>query len=137
MNSMGQLSERDITAILELHDRWLKEELAGNEYQIIRFCTDDIRWIPPNTRPLEGKATIAKYLAGNHVELKDIQIADTRVYGSDSLAYLTSNFSTRYVTQQTAGIHESTGTHLWILRNEAGVWQVTVVAWSSWDQGSK
>lgn len=131
---MAQLPDQDITAIRELHDRWLKAELAGDDSQIIAVCADDIKWIPPDLPPLQGKAAIAEYLDNNRVALKEIQIANTSVYGSGSIAYLISNFCSRYVSQQSSEIQESTGTHLWILRKEAECWQVVVVAWSSWQR---
>jgi hypothetical protein len=34
---MPQLSDHDFRAIIELHDRWLEEELAGNEAHITKL----------------------------------------------------------------------------------------------------
>ena len=129
---MPQLSDHDLKAIIELHDRWLEEELAGNEAQIISFCTDSVRWMPPGVPPLEGKEAIAQYLENNRVDLQGVTFTRTTVEGNDSVAYLMSDFSARYFTQASSEIQESTGMHLWILHKEAEVWRVAVVAWSSW-----
>ena len=129
---MPQLSDHDLKAILELHDRWLEEELAGNEAQIISFCTDSVRWMPPGIPPLEGKHAIAQYLDNNRVDLQEVTFTRTTVHGNDSVAYLMSEFSSRYFTQDSSEIQESTGTHLWILRKEAELWRVAVVTWSLW-----
>ena len=129
---MSQLSHLDLKAILELHDRWLHEELAGNEANIISFCTESVRWMPPGIPPLEGKHAIAQYLANNRVDLQEVIFTRTTVQGNDSVAYLMSDFSSRYFTQGSSQIQESTGTHLWILHKEAELWRFAVVAWSSW-----
>lgn len=129
---MPQLSDDDLKAIVELHDRWLEEELAGNDAYIISFCMDSVRWMPPGIPPLEGKHAIAQYLDNNRVDLQEVTFTRTTVHGNDSVAYLMSDFSSRYFTQHSSEIHESNGTHLWILRKEAELWRVAVVAWSSW-----
>ena len=129
---MRELADDDLKAIIELHDRWLEEELAGNEAHIISFCTESVRWMPPGVPPLEGKEAIAEYLENNRVDLQEVTFTRTTVQGNDSVAYLMSDFSARYFTQDSSEIHESTGMHLWILRKEAEVWRVAVVAWSSW-----
>ena len=133
MNSMSELSGQDVNAIDEVHRRWIREELAGNSSQVIEFCTDDVRWIPPNAPPLVGKEAIAKYLDDNSVELKDVQVKDVLIRGSDSVAYLTSGYQSRFVVEGQTDVQECTGTHLWILRKTGdGVWRVAIVAWSSW-----
>ena len=129
---MPQLSDDDLKAILALHDRWRDEELAGNESHILSFCTDSVRWLPPGIPPLEDKHAIAQYLENNRVDLHKVVFTRTSVDGNDSVAYLTSDFSSRYSLPGSSEIHECTGTHLWILRKEAGLWRVAVVTWSSW-----
>jgi uncharacterized protein (TIGR02246 family) len=131
---MSELSEQDLKAIEALHSRWMQEELAGNATQTIALCTADVKWIPPDSPPLETKDAISKYLNASTVEVKDIQIKDLEVRGSDTVAYLIANYHSRFLIEGEAEPQESTGTHLWILRKESeGIWRVAVVAWSAWE----
>jgi uncharacterized protein (TIGR02246 family) len=132
--NMSELSDQDVEAIEAIHDQWIREELAGNSSQIVELCTNDVMWIPPDAPPLVGKEAIAQHLNDNSVNLKDVQIRDVVIRGSDSVAYLTSNYCSRFVAEGTFEMQEASGTHLWVLRNTgAGVWRVAVVAWSSWE----
>ncbi len=130
---MSELSEQDVEKIEEIHNLWIKEELARNSSQTIELCADDVTWIPPDAPPLVGKQAIAKYLNDNAVDLKDVQIKDVLIRGSDTLAFLTSDYYSRFAAAGANETQEATGTHLWVLRKtRGGVWQVAVVAWSSW-----
>jgi ketosteroid isomerase-like protein len=145
---MSELTGEDFAAIQEIHDRWLRAELQGDHFQVIELCTDDVSWIPPDAHPLNGKEAIARYLAENAVELKDIQVKDVVIRGNGSVAYLIGYYHTWFKLPveakiqdgkmhdtkiHDAKIHESTGAHLWILRRtEDGTWQVAIVSWSYW-----
>jgi ketosteroid isomerase-like protein len=130
MNNMSELSNPDLQTIEEIHTHWISEELAGNSVEIVELCTNDVVWVPPNAPALVGKEAIKQYLNDNSGELKDIQIRDVVIRGNESVAYLTSNYWSRYVAEGTSGMQEATGSHLWVLSKTAGVWQVAVVAWS-------
>lgn len=131
--NMSELSDQDMEAIEEIHNRWIREELAGNNSEIIELCADDVKWMPPDAPPFAGKKTIAQYLSDNVVHLKNIQISDVVIYGSDSVAYLTSNYHTRFVIKEDSLTQEATGSHLWVLKKTtAGVWQVAIVTWTCW-----
>ena len=133
---MSELSDQDLEAIEEIHNHWIREELAGNNSRIIELCTDDVRWIPPNARPLVGKTAVAKYLNDNSVDLKDVQVGDVVISGGSSVAYLTSNYCSRFIIDGNSEMQEAVGAHLWILKKTvAEGWRVAIVAWSSWDQG--
>ncbi len=130
---MFQLPEQDVAAIEEVHDRWIAAELTEDLSRVIELCTEDVSWIPPNAAPISGKEAIIRYLSENNAILKDIQVEDLVIRGSGSLAYLTSNYRTRFVDAGGSEIQVATGTHLWILRrSEDGRWRVAIVTWSSW-----
>ncbi|HZI86071.1 MAG TPA: nuclear transport factor 2 family protein [Pyrinomonadaceae bacterium] len=129
---MAELSERDLVEINELHDKWIGTELAGNSSQLVDLCAEEIQWIAPDARPLRGKEAIAQYLEATTVELRQVDLDDVLIGGSDMTAYLTSNYRTRFSSKGHSEIHEATGTHLWIFRKIDGKWQIVVVAWSSW-----
>ena len=130
---MTELSDRDLTNIEELHDVWIAKELEGKGSEVLDLCTDAVQWLRPDAPPIVGKEEVAKYLATDPVKLLAVDISNLSVDGSGSVAYLTSNYSTRYLTESHSAIaHEAKGTHLWILRREEDRWRVAVVAWSSW-----
>ena len=131
---MSELSDQDVNEIEEIHNRWIAEELAGNSSHVIDFCTDDVKWIPPNAPPLVGKETIAEYLKNNAVDLRHVQVKDVMIRGSGPVAYLTSDYYSRFTVEKATEIQEVTGTHLWVLRKiENGRWQVDLVTWSVWE----
>ncbi|MCM3901841.1 MAG: DUF4440 domain-containing protein [Pyrinomonadaceae bacterium] len=136
-NNMSELSDQDLEAIEEIHNYWIREELAGNGSRVIELCTDDVRWMPPNAPPLVGKPAIAQYLSDSTVGLKDVQAGDVVICGSGSVAYLTSSYHSRFVVEGGWELQEAAGTHLWILRKTGGgAWRVAVVAWSLWGPGN-
>lgn len=133
--SMSELSGQDVDAIEEVHNRWIREELAGNSSQVIELCTDDVKWIPPNAPPLVGKQAIAQYLNDSFVELKDVHVKEVMIRGSGSVAYLTSGYHSRFVGEGQTEM-QGAGTHLWVLRKTGGgACRVAIVAWSLWEGG--
>ena len=130
---MAGLTYQDVEAIKDIHDRWIAKELEGNSSQVVDFCTNDIQWIPPDARPVAGREAVANYLNAFKVEIKEVEVTDLWIRGADSLAYLTSNYRSRFLTEDTSEMHEVAGTHLWLLRKtQRGDWRVAVVTWSSW-----
>jgi ketosteroid isomerase-like protein len=130
---MTELSEQDLNSIKDLHDIWIAKELEGNGPEVVDVCTDDVQWLRPDGPPIVGKEEIVHYLASERVKLLTVDVTDVSVQGSGSFAYLTSNYTTRYLTEGHSEIpHEEKGTHLWVLRKEGDQWRVAIVAWSSW-----
>lgn len=130
---MSALSQEDLKAIEALHNDWIAMELAGSGSQVITLCTNDVMWIPPNSPPLEGKAAVNTYLNANRVCLKDVQIKDVEIRGSGAVAYLSSNYRSKFSIEGLSQNQEATGTHLWILQKSTDdVWRVALVAWSLW-----
>lgn len=132
VNNAFELTQRDVREIKDLHDAWIAKELAGHSSQLLDLCAEEIQLIPPDMRPLCGKEAIARYLEDDKVALQQVDVDDVFVSGSDTTAYLTSNYRTRYLAAGASEIHEATGTHLWVLRKQDGKWRVVVVTWSSW-----
>lgn len=131
--SMSELSGQDVNAIEEVHNCWIREELAGNIAQVIELCMNDVKWIPPNAPPLVGKEAIEQYLNESSEELKDINVKEVMISGSGSVAYLTSCYHSRFMVEGQTEMQEATGTHLWVLRKTgSGEWRVAIVAWSLW-----
>jgi ketosteroid isomerase-like protein len=103
---------------------------------ILQLCTDDVMWIPPNFPAIVGKEAITQWLSGAEVEIRDLHIANLNIDGAGSVAYLTCNYSTAYITGRSEVMAKADGTHLWILRKLAdGEWKVAIITWSSWEAG--
>jgi ketosteroid isomerase-like protein len=133
LNTMKELSEQDINNIKNLHEIWIAKELEGNGSDAVDLCTEDAQWLPPDAPPIVGKKEIRNYLTTERVNLLTVEAIDVSVQGSGSVAYLISNYTTRYLTEGHSEIaHEAKGTHLWVLRKEGDRWRVAVVTWSSW-----
>lgn len=130
---MNELSRQDLANIKDLHDIWIAKEVAGYESEVVDLCTDDVKWLPPDGPPILGKEEVREYLTQQHVRVLAIDAPLDSVEGNGSIAYLITNYRTRYITEGHSDVkHEAKGTHLWILRNEDDVWRVAVVTWSSW-----
>jgi ketosteroid isomerase-like protein len=130
---MTELLDQDVDKIKEVHNRWMELELSGENSKLVDLCTEDIQWLVPNASPIAGKEAIANYLDTNRVDVKEIDLTNLSIHGSGSLAYLTSDYRTRFLTPGHSEMHEARGTHLWVLRkSDRHVWRVAAVAWSSW-----
>ena len=130
---MTQINDHDVQTITDLHNRWIAHELAGATSKLVDFCTDDTQWMPPDGPPIVGKESVANYLTSMKMELTEIDIMDLSISGTDSFAYLMSNYRTQFLTGGHTGIHEAKGSHLWILQKAGdGDWRIAVLAWSSW-----
>lgn len=132
---MSKFPEQDVRAIQDIHYRWLSEERQGNPVGVLQWCTEDVRWIPPDSPLLAGKEAIRKWLESDKVEIKSLEVANLQIHGSGSLAYKTGDYSTSYVEPHSSEIYRVSGTHLWVLHKSSDQeWQVAVVAWNSTEE---
>ena len=99
---MLTLPEKDIEAIEQIHRRWIEAELSGNALQVLRFCTDDVRWMVPGAEVLVGKEA-ASLLVHTGTQIVDIETEDVEVCGSGDVAYKTSKYTTRFVAEGQTG----------------------------------
>jgi ketosteroid isomerase-like protein len=130
---MMELVQHDIDKIQALHNLWLNLEIAGASSKLVELCVDEIQWMPPDAQPIVGKEAVLKYLNGISVQVESIDITNLSIRGSDSIAYLTSDYRTRFLTEGDLGVDEARGSHLWILTKvESGEWRLALLAWSSW-----
>ena len=127
--SMLTLPEKDIEAIERIHRRWIDAELSGNALEVLRFCTDDVRWMVPGSEVLVGKEAV-NLLVHTGTQIVDIQTADVEVCGSGDVAYKTSKYTTRFVAEGTDSEQVARGSHLWILHKQDNEeWKVALVTW--------
>jgi uncharacterized protein (TIGR02246 family) len=77
---VSELSSHDLQAIADLHKRWIDAELAGDSLAVLRLCTDDVVWIPPDSPVLEGREAIIRWLKRAEVQIISIEISDLRTW---------------------------------------------------------
>ena len=128
---MLTLPKEDIEAIEQIHRRWIEAERSGNPLDVLRFCTDEVRWMVPNSQVLVGKEA-ASLLLHTGTEIVDVQTANIQICGSADIAYKTSDYTTRFVAEGTGNERVARGTHLWILHKQQNAeWKVALVTWQA------
>lgn len=126
VTSMAELGDKDISAIEDLHSRWIAEERRGDVQAMLDLCADDVMAMPPTAATRYGKASLAQLLESDD-PIQDLSIVNLRVHGSGSVAYLTSNYSSHLGTN---GGREFRGTRLWVLRKVGDEWRIAIMSWS-------
>ena len=96
------------------------------------LCADDIELWPPDAQPLLGREAVSAWMARGSTRIHSIEITDRHIRGSNEIAYLTANYKTMFSLKEDSTLRKSRGSHLWIVRRQAGTWVVTLVAWSLW-----
>ena len=130
---MSDLSAVDLQAIEQLHTSWLNYERAGDNLSLLKLCTDDVMWLPPNSPALIGQQAIIRWLLSSEAKIIKVEITDLLIRGSDSIAYKTSNYSTDYVGADGSETKTVTGAHVWILHKLQDAWKVALVTWSMFE----
>ncbi len=52
---MFNLPEKQIEAIQQIHQKWIEAEKQGRSSDVLQYCTDEVRWMVPNSEVLIGK----------------------------------------------------------------------------------
>jgi ketosteroid isomerase-like protein len=129
---MSGLPEHAVREIEQIHSKWLEFETAGDVRSFMGLCADDIELWPPDARSLIGREVVSASMARGTARIHSIEISERRIRGSNELAYLTANYKTTFSLGENSAPTRSSGSHLWILRRQAGRWVVTLVNWSRW-----
>jgi ketosteroid isomerase-like protein len=127
------LSQESIREIERIHSKWIRIEAAGENRHLLDLCADEIEFWPPDSPPAVGRKAVVDQISSGSERVESIEITDRRIRGSNDIAYLTASYKTKLLSAQNGMTREMLGSHLWILQNRAGTWQVTLVAWSRWD----
>jgi ketosteroid isomerase-like protein len=129
---MNGLPEDAVREIEQIHSRWIELEVAGQHHGLIALFADDIELWPPDAPPLLGRAAVSAWMVRGTTKIHRIDITERRVRGSNEIAYLTANYKTTFSLREDSITRQSRGSHLWILRKQAGTWAVTLASWSVW-----
>jgi ketosteroid isomerase-like protein len=129
---MSAFSEDAVQEIEQVHSRWTEFEAAGEPHSLMALCADDIELWPPDAEPLLGREAVSAWMDRGSARIHSIEITERRIRGSNEIAYLTANYETTFSLKEDSTPRKSRGSHLWILRKQAGTWVVTLVAWSLW-----
>ncbi|MFI5092174.1 MAG: YybH family protein [Candidatus Acidiferrales bacterium] len=129
---MNGLTEDAVREIEQVHARWIELEVAGKNHGLVALCAEDIELWPPDAQPLVGRAAVSAWMVRGTTRIHRIEITERRIRGSNEIAYLTANYKTTFFLKEDSTARESRGSHLWILRKQAGKWVVSLVSWSLW-----
>lgn len=127
------LSQESIKEIERIHCNWIQIEAAGENRRLLDLCAEEIEFWPPDSPPVVGRKAVVDQISSGTERIESIEITDRRIRGSNDIAYLTASYKTKLSPGHNGMAREILGSHLWILQNHAGTWQVTLVAWSRWD----
>src|ERR1700747_1678546 len=130
---MIALSEDFLPEIEQVHSRWTEFEAAGEAHSLMALCSDDIELWPPDAQPLLGRAAVSAWMARGSTRIHSIEITERHIRGSNEIAYLTANYKTTFSLKEDSTPRKSRGSHLWILRKQAGTWVVALLACSFWE----
>jgi ketosteroid isomerase-like protein len=129
---MGELTKDALRKIEQIHSSWIEFEVAGQHDCLMALCADDIELWPPDAQPLLGRAAVSAQMAHGTTRIHSIEITNRRIRGSNEIAYLTASYKTTFSSAKDSTPRQVVGSHVWILRERAGMWFVTLVNWSSW-----
>jgi ketosteroid isomerase-like protein len=130
MNHWEELTQEDISEIEKIHHLWINAEVQGNSLDILNFCSDNVRWMIPNSEILIGKEAARPLLVTSNIKILEIHTDKLEIQGSQTFAYKTSRFKTRLIVLEARQEQVITGNHLWILqKSKSEEWKVTFVTW--------
>lgn len=127
-----ELTEDSVRQIEHVHSNWIRMEAAGESSHLLALCADDIEFWPPDGPPAVGRKAIMAWLDAGGEKIQNIEISNRRIRGSNEIAYLTAWYKTTLASRKNRAGRQISGSHLWILQNRAGTWQVSLVTWSRW-----
>jgi ketosteroid isomerase-like protein len=133
---MDELTKDALREIEQIHSNWIEYEVAGEDHSLMALCADDIELWPPNAQPLLGRAAVSAQMAHGTTRIHRIEITGRRIRGSNEIAYLTASYKTTFSSAEDSIPRQAVGSHLWILRKQAGTWGVYLVSWSLWDHAA-
>ena len=129
---MSGLPEDAVREIEQIHARWLEFETAGDVRGLVALCAQDIELWPPDARPVIGCEAVSALMERGTARIHSIEINERRIRGSSEFAYLTASYKTEFSPSVSSSPTSSSGSHLWILRRQAGAWVIALVSWSVW-----
>jgi len=127
---MEEITQDAVREIEQIHSSWIEFEVAGQGQSLIAFCADDIELWPPDALPLIGRSAVSAEMAQATTKTHCVEITDRRIRGSNEIAYLTASYKTTFSSAEEPTPRQACGSHLWILRKQAGTWVISLVSWS-------
>jgi ketosteroid isomerase-like protein len=128
-----ELTQDSVREIEDIHSSWIQIEIAGDNGRLLDLCGDDIEFWPPDSPPAVGRDAIMAQINSGSKRIQSIEISDRRIRGSNEIAYLTASYKTKLSAAENRTGAQIHGSHIWVLQNRAGTWQIRLVAWSRWD----
>lgn len=128
MHRCMELTQESIAQIERIHSDWIQMEAAGENRRLRDLCADEIEFWPSDGPPTAGRKAILAQISSGSERVESIAIGDCSIRGSNDIAYLTASYKTKLFSPQNGTSREILGSHLWILKNYGGTWQIILVA---------
>lgn len=124
------LTEEDRAAIRESIESLREATLAGDWAAYAGHFTEDGAALPPNGRPLEGRAAIEEWASGYSVS--GFTMEETTLEGEGGLAYRRGTFSIRLTPpgMEEEVTDEGKLVEIWQEQSD-GSWEIAVSIWNS------
>ena len=120
----------DSDELLQLHNNWIDAELRGDVEQVLKLCTDDVQFLPPDAKLVVGKQAVREFLVTSASPLIRVDTFDVRFEASETLAFKTCRFTTDIAPTDSGRVGSTvTGIHVWLLRHVESSWLVSYVTW--------
>jgi uncharacterized protein (TIGR02246 family) len=122
----------DVEEITSVRATYIKAENAGDVEGILRTCTEDIVFIPPESPPVEGKEAAREFL-GDFLEAFSVELDLTShgVVVDGDLAY---DWGTVSGTMSPDGGDSQSVSNTYLIvfeRNDEGSWQQSKHVWNA------
>jgi ketosteroid isomerase-like protein len=123
-------------AIDEGHERFLAAMRANDPTALLRELTDDVRFMPPNQAPVEGKAAVRGWYEGVLAEATtvDVQVSARQVVVTGDWGIEEGHYD--WTLKPTAGgapfVARGSFLAIW-RRDQGGAWKACRDIWNSTD----
>src|SRR5947208_15716358 len=121
------LSSADVSAIRALREPWIKACLKRDWNSLLRMCTDDVIFMPPNEAAVQGAN--ARPWLDNFPIIKTMDWDIEHVEGNGDLAWLRGWVK---MTLDVSGQQiRFNGKYADVCRKQSGSWRFAAVMWNS------
>lgn len=122
----GGYPSDDTAAICEVHDEWIRREIAGESLRDL--CDDDLVLLPQEGPPVVGLENAAEWMSRGSTNVQFIEITERTIEIRGEVAALSARFRTCVDGPET-GRTWVNGRHQWVLRRKDTRWCVSTVTW--------
>ena len=124
------LSEKDVTDIKAVVDRWVDDFVTNKRDDVANIITADMVLLPPNSGPVVGHDAAMAYLKA-YPPITKFTATKDEVVGHGDVAYVRGTYAIEVMLPETGAAKEQ-GTYLEIHRRQQdGTWPYSRLTWHS------